>query len=89
VALGGPGRPGNLPKRWGAKPPNLFGRFPGRPGPPRPLKIDDLRSLKKSYIKNLGAAKIAQKPGGADCMGSVQGGSVIGPLQNPLRNSKL
>jgi len=48
--LGGPGRPGNLPKGGGLRP-LLFGGFPGRPGPPRPLKLDDLRAAKKSCVK--------------------------------------
>ena len=33
---------------------HLFGGFPGRTGPPRPFKIDDCRSVEKSYVKNLG-----------------------------------
>ena len=52
--LGGPGQPGNPPRRWGGEAPHLFGRFPGRPGPPRGPKIDDFRSVKKSYITNTG-----------------------------------
>ena len=51
AALGGPGRPGNLPQRWGAKPPTFVEGSPACPGPPRPRKIDDLRSVKNSYIK--------------------------------------
>ena len=35
--LGGPGRPGNLPKRWGAA---------------QTPKIDDFRSVEKSCVKN-------------------------------------
>jgi hypothetical protein len=30
--LGRPGRPENLPKIWGAKPPHILRWFPGRPG---------------------------------------------------------
>jgi len=36
--LGGPGRPGNVPNRWGAKPPTFLEGFPaarGRPDPPK------------------------------------------------------
>ena len=37
--LDGPGRPGNILKRWGASPPTFFKGFPaapGRPDPPNP-----------------------------------------------------
>jgi len=34
MGMGGPGRPGNLPKRWSFAS-HLFGRNPDRPGPPR------------------------------------------------------
>jgi len=34
--------------------PDLLGRFLGRPGPPRPPKINDFRSVKKPRIKNPG-----------------------------------
>ena len=37
-ALGGPGRPGNPPKRWGAKPPTFLEGFPAAPGRPDPPK---------------------------------------------------
>jgi len=46
----GPGRPEKLPKRGvGRRPPHLFERFPGRPGPPKPFKVDDLWVVKKLY----------------------------------------
>jgi len=48
--LGGPGRPGDLPKRWGAS----VSRLPGAAQTPQ---IDDLRSVKKSYIRNLGVGR--------------------------------
>ena len=35
IRIRNPGRQGNLPKMRGASPPHLFGKFPGRPGPPR------------------------------------------------------
>jgi len=54
--LAGPGRPGNLPKRWGAKSPTFLEGRP--PGAPQGLKIDDLRSVKKSYIENLGVSRL-------------------------------
>ena len=34
--LGGPGRPGNLPKRWGARPPAFLEGFPAARGRPDP-----------------------------------------------------
>ena len=34
--LGGPGRPGTLPRRWGASPPIFVGRFPAAGGRPNP-----------------------------------------------------
>jgi len=48
-ALGGPGRPGNPPKKWGGFTPHLFGRLPGRLGPPRPPK-SMLSELSKNHI---------------------------------------
>ena len=47
--LGGPGRPGNLPKRWGAKPPTFMEGFPAA-GAAQTPKIDDFRSAKKIYV---------------------------------------
>ena len=48
-----PGGRETFQKRWGAKPPTfLEGSRP--PGAAQIPKIDDLRSVKKSYIKNPG-----------------------------------
>jgi len=41
--------PGGKPsKKVKGEATHLFGRFPGRPEPPKPPKIDDFRSVKKS-----------------------------------------
>ena len=65
----GSGRPraaGNLPKRWGASPPTFLEGITAARGPPRPPKINDFRSVKKSYIKNpvVKAGKPSKKVGG-------------------------
>jgi len=44
-----PGGRKSFQKGGGRRPPHLFERFPGRPGPPKPFKVDDLWVVKKLY----------------------------------------
>ena len=55
--------PGGLEtfQKGGGEAPYFSGRYPGRQGPPRPPKISDLQSVKKSYSKNPG---VDQRPEG-------------------------
>ena len=87
--LGGPGRPGYLPKRWGTSPPHLFGRFPGRPAAQTP-KIDDFRSVQKLYIRNPAVSLRNQRPSlhKGPQKWQVELGTRPGRLGNPPRRPR-
>jgi len=73
--LGGPGRPGNLPKRWGAKPPTFLEGLPAARAA-QTSKIDDFLSAKIPYIKNLGVCLggvVAHLHAGRTCSPNLNG----------------